>query len=76
MNAIGYVRVSTSDQATEGVSLAAQRARLESYCCGRGWTLSALFEDAGASRPGLLRDRAYNRLSPPCTAFQRTSCWR
>jgi hypothetical protein len=30
--AIGYVRVSTQEQATEGVSLDAQRDRLRSYC--------------------------------------------
>ena len=30
--AVGYVRVSTQEQATEGVSLDAQRDRLRAYC--------------------------------------------
>ncbi len=30
--AIGYVRVSTQEQATDGVSLDAQRDRLRAYC--------------------------------------------
>lgn len=30
--AIGYIRVSTQGQADEGVSLAAQRAKIEAWC--------------------------------------------
>ena len=33
--AIGHVRVSTEGQATEGVSLAAQRDRIEAWCARR-----------------------------------------
>jgi DNA invertase Pin-like site-specific DNA recombinase len=36
MNAIGYIRVSTEDQAREGISLEAQQARIEAYCGERG----------------------------------------
>jgi DNA invertase Pin-like site-specific DNA recombinase len=32
VNVIGYVRVSTEDQAREGVSLDAQEQRLRAYC--------------------------------------------
>ena len=58
MRAIGYVRVSTEEQAAEGLSLAAQAERLADYCSARGWTLAALYRDAGVSgrtleRPGL-----------------------
>ena len=58
MKAIGYVRVSTEDQAVEGLSLAAQGARLSAYCEAQGWTLTAIYRDAGVSarsleRPGL-----------------------
>jgi DNA invertase Pin-like site-specific DNA recombinase len=63
--AVAYLRVSTSTQASEGHSLEAQRARVESYCALHGLTLVAVETDAGVSgtkakRPGL--DRALNRL--------------
>ncbi len=47
--AIGYVRVSTEGQATEGVSLAAQRDRTEVWCKANGYDLIALHVDAGLS---------------------------
>jgi DNA invertase Pin-like site-specific DNA recombinase len=46
---IGYVRVSTTEQADSGLGLAAQRATIEAECDRRGWTLLAVHEDAGAS---------------------------
>ncbi len=30
--AVGYIRVSTEEQATEGISLDAQRAKIEGWC--------------------------------------------
>ena len=57
--AIAYVRVSTEDQATEGVSLEAQRAKLQAWCLCNDYELAAVFVDAGLSgcrsdnRPGL-----------------------
>lgn len=59
MTAIAYLRVSTMEQSTDGVSLAAQRSRIESWCQGNDATLIAVYEDAGLSgkaagnRPGL-----------------------
>lgn len=59
MTAIAYLRVSTVEQSTDGVSLAAQRSRIESWCQGNDATLLAVYEDAGLSgkaagnRPGL-----------------------
>lgn len=47
--AIGYVRVSTQGQADEGVSLAAQRAKIEAWCALNDAELVAVFEDAGIS---------------------------
>jgi len=49
MKALGYVRVSTEDQAREGVSLDAQRARITAYCQYRDFELSGIIEDAGIS---------------------------
>ena len=56
--AIGYVRVSTQEQATEGVSLDAQRDRLRTYCKANGIRLVDIVADEGISgstleRPGL-----------------------
>jgi DNA invertase Pin-like site-specific DNA recombinase len=55
---VGYVRVSTDQQAGEGVSLDAQRNKLRAYAVALDLDLVALFEDAGLSakslhRPGL-----------------------
>ena len=54
----GYVRVSTEQQADEGVSLDAQRTKLHAYAVAMDLELVAVFEDAGRSaksldRPGL-----------------------
>jgi DNA invertase Pin-like site-specific DNA recombinase len=58
--ALGYVRVSTSEQADNGVGLQAQRDAIQAECERRGWVLVGLEEDAGVSgktldRPGLGR---------------------
>lgn len=56
---VAYIRVSTEEQADSGAGLAAQRSAIAAECARRGWSLAALFEDAGASgkslsgRPGL-----------------------
>lgn len=47
--AIGYVRVSTDKQASEGVSLEAQEARIKSWCEANGYELVKVFVDAGIS---------------------------
>ena len=58
-NAIGYIRVSTEGQATEGISLEAQKGRIAAWCELNGYTLAECFTDAGLSgkradnRPGL-----------------------
>lgn len=56
---VGYIRVSTNQQADEGISLEAQRTRLEAYAVALGLDLVAIEVDAGLSaknlkRPGLL----------------------
>lgn len=57
---VGYIRVSTEGQADEGVSLEAQRARLEAFALATDLILVGIHVDAGLSaktleRPGLLR---------------------
>jgi DNA invertase Pin-like site-specific DNA recombinase len=50
---VGYVRVSTDEQATSGLGLDAQRAAVADECRRRGWDLIEVFEDAGASGKSL-----------------------
>lgn len=58
---IGYIRVSTEEQAREGAGLDAQRATIAAECERRGWTLVEVFADEGISgkaitnRPNLRR---------------------
>jgi site-specific DNA recombinase len=58
--AIGYIRVSTEEQAREGVSLDNQKARIEQYCTYRSFSLLDIIADAGISggknktRPGFI----------------------
>ncbi len=57
--AIGYIRVSTTHQAQDGVSLEAQRSKIESWCAANDYELVAVHDDSGISgkradnRPGL-----------------------
>jgi site-specific DNA recombinase len=53
--AIGYVRVSTEDQAENGVSLDAQKARIEAYALATGRELDEVVQDQGQSAKTLLR---------------------
>lgn len=67
LEAVGYTRVSTAEQADSGLSLAAQRERIEAQCAANGWRLVAVYEDAGVSaktleRPGL--QAALKKLRP------------
>ena len=49
MKAVAYIRVSTEEQAREGVSLAAQRERITAYAALKGLTIVEFIEDAGVS---------------------------
>jgi site-specific DNA recombinase len=59
LKAIGYIRVSTSEQATEGVSLDAQRTKIAAWAIANDYELVGVYEDAGITgtsldkRPGL-----------------------
>lgn len=56
---IGYIRVSTDQQAESGAGMAAQRSAIRRQCEQHDWELVAVYEDNGASakslkgRPGL-----------------------
>ncbi|MBM3270672.1 MAG: recombinase family protein [Candidatus Sericytochromatia bacterium] len=49
MKAFGYVRVSTVEQAAEGVSLEAQAAKIAAYCAINELDLVGVVTDGGAS---------------------------
>lgn len=56
---IGYIRVSTDEQADSGAGLEAQRQVIVAECERRGWELAEIVEDAGYSakdlkRPGII----------------------
>ncbi|HUU26283.1 MAG TPA: recombinase family protein [archaeon] len=58
MKAMGYIRVSTTEQAAEGISLAAQSEKIRQYCQLKDFDLVEIIEDAGLSgkncnRPGI-----------------------
>lgn len=54
--AMGYVRVSTSEQALEGISLDNQKAKIKGYCDLNDLDLVTIIEDAGKSGKNLSRD--------------------
>jgi DNA invertase Pin-like site-specific DNA recombinase len=47
--AIGYIRVSSEEQADSGLGLEAQRQRIRAYCDMKGLSLLTILEDAGVS---------------------------
>ena len=60
MQAIGYCRVNTEDQAREGVSLENQKSKIQAYATLKDLELVEVIEDAGISaknlnRPGIKR---------------------
>lgn len=60
MQVVGYTRVSTSEQATDGVSLRVQAEKIGAYSVVKDWHVLELIRDEGQSaksltRPGLQR---------------------
>ncbi len=57
INAIGYTRCSTQEQADSGLGLDAQAERIRAYCQLKGLTLTEIITDAGVSGGKPLADR-------------------
>jgi site-specific DNA recombinase len=59
MTVVGYVRVSTEEQAREGVSLAAQQAKIHAYALVKDWRVVEIIQDDVTAkhlkRPGVQR---------------------
>ncbi len=62
MRVVGYVRVSTGEQAVSGAGLEAQRRAIRDECARRRWDLVAICEDRGSSAKGLQRPGLTNAL--------------
>jgi DNA invertase Pin-like site-specific DNA recombinase len=62
MNVIGYLRVSTEEQASSGLGLEAQRVRIKAEAEHRGWTVRWLV-DEGYSAKNLQRPAMTEALS-------------
>lgn len=66
----GYFRVSTAQQAQQGISILDQRNKVRAYADERGWEIVAEFEEAGASarddqRPVLQQMVSMALMKPP-----------
>jgi DNA invertase Pin-like site-specific DNA recombinase len=59
--AIGYIRVSSEEQADSGLGLEAQRQRIKAYCALKELRLAELYEDAGISGGKPLASRPAGR---------------
>ena len=51
MQVFGYCRVSTTEQADDGVSLAAQKQQITGYAMMKGWKLADVFVEAALFDP-------------------------
>ena len=60
MQVVGYIRVSTEDQAREGVRLAAQRAKIDAYALVKDWSVVEVIQDDMTAKH--LRRRGVQRL--------------
>ena len=78
MKAVGYVRVSTEEQAREGYGLAAQEQSVRAHCQAHGWELVEIYSDAGRSGKNIKQREALNRLMADAQtgAFERVIFWK
>lgn len=59
---VGYVRVSTEEQATEGYSIDAQADKIRKMCDIKGWDVPKIFADEGFSGRGIEKRPQYNEM--------------
>lgn len=55
MKAVGYVRVSTHEQTSDGVSLSLQEEKIRLFCQAKDWQLIEICRDEGKSGKDLKR---------------------
>jgi site-specific DNA recombinase len=61
MNAYAYIRVSTSRQEEEGMSLPVQEDRIRKFCEFKGWKVAKVFVESGATATTVDRRPALER---------------
>jgi len=68
--AIGYIRVSTEEQANSGISVESQREKLTAYCQMKNMNLVCIVTDAGVSggKPLSLRPSGAKLMTPKADA--------
>ncbi len=76
LKAVGYVRVSTEDQAREGYSVAAQEEAIRSYCKAKGWTLLRVYRDEGLSAYKDVRRPGYEALMASMSEWDVVVVWK
>lgn len=62
INVIGYIRVSTHEQAEEGYSLEAQEAELIKHCQQNNYNLLGIFCDAGITGTSIEKRKDFQRM--------------
>lgn len=62
MQVAAYIRVSTDEQAEQGISIPAQKSRLASYCKSQGWDIYKFYVDDGYSGKDLNRPDVQNMI--------------
>lgn len=63
MQVVGYTRVSTSEQAADGVSLRVQAEKINAYSVVKDWVLVSIIADEGHSAKSLARPGLQQLLS-------------
>jgi len=68
--AVGYVRVSSPNQAKEGESLKTQRKQIKHFAKSREWQLIHIYEDAGISGAAVEHRTAFQKMIADAKAGQ------
>ncbi len=83
IKAIGYIRVSTYEQAREGVSLESQEQKIRDYCKLKDFEILEILQDAGISakklrRPGAQRviEMARNKMVDAVVVYKLDRMFR
>ncbi len=76
LRAVGYVRVSTQEQATEGFSLNAQEKAIRAFCAAKGWKLLKVYRDSGLSAYRAVRRPAYEAMKAAIDSWDVVVIWK
>lgn len=76
LKAVGYVRVSTEDQAREGYSVAGQEDAIRSYCKAKGWKLVRVYRDEGLSAYKNVKRPGYEAMMSAMDEWDVVVVWK